>query len=154
MLLDDSNRGSEKQVITLWSAEIHGGRRYEVIHELDRATVLCSVPVEGTCTGLTGPGEGRFRRIRAWSTSDGRYLMYVSVPPKRGDNRWGQAVAASDDLSTWKTIGEIEPHGEAEANGLCRWRGHRTRRPSSLVLPAIRPRGPDDAICHATSTTA
>ena len=48
-----------------------------------------------------------------------RYLMYYSIPPGRGDDRWGQAVATSDDLSTWTTLGEIEPDGDAESNGIC-----------------------------------
>jgi len=49
----------------------------------------------------------------------GRYLTYYSVAPRPGDDRWGQAVAASDDLLSWTTVAEIEPQGSVEARGLC-----------------------------------
>lgn len=42
VVLDDSGRSAEKQIIKLWTADNYGGRRYEVVHELDRATVLRS----------------------------------------------------------------------------------------------------------------
>jgi hypothetical protein len=38
---------------------------------------------------------------------NGRYLMYFSIPPKSGDDRWGQAVATSTDLVNWKTVSEL-----------------------------------------------
>jgi beta-1,2-mannobiose phosphorylase / 1,2-beta-oligomannan phosphorylase len=150
VLIDDSNRGSEKQVIALWSAETHGGRRYKVIHELDRATVLSGVPVDGMHWADRSRGTP-LSKDPSVVHFGGRYLMYVSVPPKRGDNRWGQAVAASDDLSTWNTIGEIEPHGEAEANGLCAG-GAIVLGDRLHLFYQTYARGPDDAICHATST--
>ena len=98
VLLDDSNRGSEKQVIALWSAETHGGRRYEVVHELDRATVLRGVPVGGDLMHWADRSRGTpFSKDPSVVRFGDRYLMYVSVPSKRGDDRWGQAVAASYD---------------------------------------------------------
>lgn len=50
---------------------------------------------------------------------DDRYLMYFTIPPRKGGDRWGQAVAASDDLLNWETIAELEPQGDAEARGRC-----------------------------------
>ena len=151
MLLDDSNRGSEKQVLALWSAETHGGRRYKVIRELDRATVLCGDPVAGGVMHWADRSRGTpFSKDPSVVRFGDRYLMYVSVPPARRQPM-GQAVAASEDLSTWKTIGEIEPHGEAEANGLCAG-GAIVLGDRLHLFYQTYARGPDDAICHATST--
>jgi hypothetical protein len=33
-----------------------------------------------------------------------RYLMYFSIPPERGDDRWGQAIATSEDLLNWEPL--------------------------------------------------
>jgi len=51
----------------------------------------------------------------------GRYYMYYSIPPYRdGRENDGLAVgiARSDDLNTWKRIGEILPAGDYEKKGL------------------------------------
>ena len=80
-----------------------------------------------------------------------RYLMYFSIPPEQGDDRWGQAVAVSTDLVTWRTGAELTPTGTAEAKGLCAG--------GALVLDdrvhlfyQTYGRQERDAICHATST--
>jgi predicted GH43/DUF377 family glycosyl hydrolase len=80
-----------------------------------------------------------------------RYLMYFSVPPKQGDDRWGQAVAASEDLLTWKSIGEIEPHRDGEATGLCAG-GAIVLGDRVHLFYQTYGRGPRDSICHATSS--
>jgi predicted GH43/DUF377 family glycosyl hydrolase len=79
-----------------------------------------------------------------------RYLMYFSTPPKRGDDRWGQAVAASDDLLDWRTIGEIAPQGRAEIKGLCAGGAIVLGEEVHLFYQTYG-RGAADAICHATS---
>ncbi len=43
VLLDDTNRLQEKHIAELWSAETHGGRRYEVVRQLDRSIVFRTV---------------------------------------------------------------------------------------------------------------
>ena len=152
VLLDDSGRAHEKQIIEQWTAKTHGGRRYEVIHELDRATALRSVPVAGDTMHWADRSRGTpFSKDPSVVRFGDRYLMYFSIPPKRGDNRWGQAVAASDDLLSWKTIGEIEPHGEVEAKGLCAG-GAIVLGDRLHLFYQTYGNGPSDAICHATST--
>jgi predicted GH43/DUF377 family glycosyl hydrolase len=80
-----------------------------------------------------------------------RYLMYFSIPPERGDNRWGQAVATSEDLLNWETIAELEPNGNAEARGLCAG-GAIVLGDRVHLFYQTYGRGPRDAICHATSS--
>ncbi|GAA1426470.1 hypothetical protein GCM10009616_01090 [Microlunatus lacustris] len=82
---------------------------------------------------------------------DGRYLMYYSVAPRRGDDRWGQAVAASDDLVSWSPLGEIEPQGSLEAGGLCAG-GAIVLGDRVHLFYQTYGRGPRDTICHATSS--
>jgi hypothetical protein len=81
----------------------------------------------------------------------GRYLMYFSIPPRRGDDRWGQAVAASDNLLNWTTIAELEPQGDAEAKGLCAG-GAIILGDRVHLFYQTYGSGPRDAICHATSS--
>ena len=80
-----------------------------------------------------------------------RYLMYFSVPPKHGGDRWGQAVAASDDLLNWNSVGEIEPHRDGEAKGLCAG-GAIVLGDRVHLFYQTYGRGPRDSICHATSS--
>ncbi len=81
----------------------------------------------------------------------GRYLMYFSVPPRPGETRWGQAVAASVDLLDWQLIGEIDPQGEAEATGICAG-GAIVLGDRVHLFYQTYGRGRADAICHASST--
>ena len=166
VLLDDTNRADETQIIKLWSAQVHGGRRYEVVQQLDRATVLRGVrtPMLVRARGdqsvaVSGGDVMRWAdrsRGRPFSKDPSvvrfgdRYLMYYSIPPKHGENRWGQAVAASDDLSNWETIGEIEREGEAEAKGLCAG-GAIVLGDRVHLFYQTYGRGRSDAICHASS---
>ncbi len=80
-----------------------------------------------------------------------RYLMYFSVPPRRGEDRWGQAIAASADLSNWTTIAELEPQGEVEAKGLCAGGAIVLGNRVHLFYQTYGS-GPRDTICHATSS--
>jgi predicted GH43/DUF377 family glycosyl hydrolase len=80
----------------------------------------------------------------------GQHLMYFTMPPKTGDTRWGQAVAASPDGHTWRTVAEIGRQGEAEARGICAG--------GAIVLGGrvhlfyqTYGWGRGDAICHAVS---
>ena len=53
----------------------------------------------------------------------GRYLMYHSIPPMKGepDSGWNIGIAESKDLMNWTKVGEITPAPEAdyEKKGLC-----------------------------------
>ena len=53
----------------------------------------------------------------------GRYLMYYSIPPKKGveDSGWNIGIAESGNLTDWKKVGEITPAAGAdyEKKGLC-----------------------------------
>ncbi|HET9647781.1 MAG TPA: hypothetical protein VFP34_06070 [Microlunatus sp.] len=81
---------------------------------------------------------------------DHRYLMYFSVPPKQDDDRWGQAVAVSEDLLNWNKVGEIQPRGYAAAGGLCAGGSIILGNRVHLFFQTYG-RGPLDSICHATS---
>ena len=54
---------------------------------------------------------------------DGRYLMYYSIPPRKGDKQggWNIGIAESKNLTDWHKVGEITPAPDAEyeKNGLC-----------------------------------
>ena len=41
----------------------------------------------------------------------GRYLMYYSIPPRKGDKAggWNIGIAESHDLTLWNKVGEITP---------------------------------------------
>ena len=77
--------------------------------------------------------------------------MYFSIPPERGDDRWGQAIATSEDLLDWETIAVLEPNGDAEARGLCAG-GAIVLGDRVHLFYQTYGRGPRDAICHATSS--
>ena len=152
VLLDDSNRGSEKQVLALWSAETHGGRRYKVIRELDRATVLCGDPVAGGVMHWADRSRGTpFSKDPSVVRFGDRYLMYVSVPPKRGDNRWGRPSQRARTCRPGKRSARLNRTARLEANGLCAG-GAIVLGDRLHLFYQTYARGPDDAICHATST--
>lgn len=84
----------------------------------------------------------------------GRYLMYYSLPPYKGNpaSGWNIGIAESQDLISWNKVGEILPQRgeEYEKNGLC--------APGALVKDGkvnlfyqTYGNGPKDAICHAVS---
>lgn len=84
----------------------------------------------------------------------GRYLMYYSIPPLKGDPQsgWNIGIAESHDLIHWEKVGEITPDKGAdyEKKGLC--------APGALVRDGVvhlfyqtYGNGKKDAICHATS---
>lgn len=84
----------------------------------------------------------------------GRYLMYFSIPPKKGvaNSGWNIGIAESKDLINWTKVGEITPAPDAdyEKKGLC--------APGALVKDGkvnlfyqTYSNGPKDAICHAVS---
>jgi len=84
----------------------------------------------------------------------GRYLMYYSIPPKKGveDSGWNIGIAESHDLIQWEKVGEITPApgAEYERKGLC--------APGALVKDGkvnlfyqTYGNGAKDAICHAVS---
>ena len=83
----------------------------------------------------------------------GRYLMYHSLPPAKGDgkpNGWTAGIAESPDLVHWTKVGEVLPQHDYESNGLA--------APDAIVLDGKvhlfyqtygnRSR---NAICHAVS---
>ncbi len=79
----------------------------------------------------------------------GRYLMYYSVPGHNNQN-WSIGIAASNDLTSWKKIGNIQPAAAYEKNGLC--------APGAIVKDGkvhlfyqTYGNGKNDAICHAIS---
>jgi len=86
----------------------------------------------------------------------GKYYMYYSVPPYkdgRKNDGWSIGIARSDDLNTWKRIGEIQPAGDYEKKGLA--------APAAIVFEGkvhlfyqTYGNGKKDAICHAFSDDA
>lgn len=84
----------------------------------------------------------------------GRYLMYFSIPPLKGDKTsgWNIGIAESDDLTNWTKIGEItpEPGEEYEKNGLCA-PGALVRDGKVHLFYQTYGNGRKDAICHAVS---
>ncbi len=84
----------------------------------------------------------------------GRYLMYHSIPPMKGEpaSGWNIGIAESKDLVHWTKVGEITPAPGAdyEKKGLC--------APGALVKDGkvhlfyqTYGNGEKDAICHAVS---
>ena len=83
----------------------------------------------------------------------GTYFMYYSVPPfkdGREPKGWGIGIATSDDLISWKRIGELPPAGGCEENGRA--------APGAIVLNGkvhlfyqTYGNAKRDAICHAVS---
>ncbi len=83
----------------------------------------------------------------------GSYWLYYSLP-SFGDGRagdgWAIGIACSDDLETWRKVGEVLPAAPYECNGLC--------APGAVVLAdkvhlfyQTYGNGPKDTICHAVS---
>lgn len=80
----------------------------------------------------------------------GRYLMYYSV---RIPGRIGIGIAASDDLTVWKKIGELDPKADYEKKGVA--------APAALVHDGkvhlfyqTYGNKERDALCHAVSSDA
>lgn len=84
----------------------------------------------------------------------GGYWLYYSMSPF-GDGRpgdgWAIGIAQSDDLETWRKVGELLPVAPYEQNGLC--------APGALVWAdkvhlfyQTYGNGPKDALCHAISS--
>jgi sucrose-6-phosphate hydrolase SacC (GH32 family) len=83
----------------------------------------------------------------------GSYWLYYSLPPfedERADNGWAIGIARSDDLDTWRKVGELSPAAPYELKGFC--------APGAIVLAdkvhlfyQTYGNGPKDAICHAVS---
>ncbi len=50
----------------------------------------------------------------------GRYLMYYSIPPRKGVEGagWNIGIAESRDIAHWQRIGELTPEQECEQRGL------------------------------------
>jgi len=86
-----------------------------------------------------------------------RYLMYFSLPPfdaklapTNAPKGWSIGIAESQDLISWKKIGQLGPEQACDKNGLC--------APGAVVLEGrvhlfyqTYGNGPKDAICHAVS---
>jgi sucrose-6-phosphate hydrolase SacC (GH32 family) len=80
----------------------------------------------------------------------GKYYMYFSMPPTGQRSGWTIGVAESDDLTTWKTVGEVGGDGDYEEKGRA--------APCVVILKGkihmfyqTYGNGPRDAICHAWS---
>ena len=83
----------------------------------------------------------------------GRYLMYYSIPPRKGQEGagWNIGIAESRDLTEWKRIGELVPQQECERKGLCA-PGALVRGDTLHLFYQTYGNGRRDAICHAWST--
>jgi predicted GH43/DUF377 family glycosyl hydrolase len=85
---------------------------------------------------------------------NGRYLMYHSIPPKKGvkDSGWNIGIAESHDLLHWIKVGEITPAEGAdyEKKGLCA-PGALVRDGKVHLFYQTYGNGKSDAICHAVS---
>lgn len=85
---------------------------------------------------------------------NGRYLMYHSIPPLKGDDTsgWNIGIAESTDLLNWKKVGEITPDPDAvyEQKGLCA-PGALVRDGKVHLFYQTYGNGKNDAICHAVS---
>ena len=83
----------------------------------------------------------------------GRYLMYYSIPPRKGVEGagWNIGIAESRDLAHWQRIGELTPEQECEQRGLCA-PGALVRQDTLHLFYQTYGNGRRDAICHAWST--
>lgn len=52
---------------------------------------------------------------------EGKYYMYYSThfSDDFGKEQWGIGIAVSSDLEEWTKIGDIDPDGDLEKNGIC-----------------------------------
>lgn len=84
----------------------------------------------------------------------GRYLMYYSIPPQKGEpnSGWNIGIAESKDLTHWKKVGEITPQegAEYEKKGLCA-PGALIKNGQVNLFYQTYGNGKNDAICHAVS---
>ena len=84
----------------------------------------------------------------------GRYLMYYSIPPMKGEEKsgWNIGIAESHNLIDWNRIGEIIPDKNAdyEKNGLCP-PGALVKKGKVHLFYQTYGNGKKDAICHAVS---
>lgn len=83
----------------------------------------------------------------------GRYLMYYSLPPhadRAKGSGWSAGIAASEDLTRWRKVGEVLPEQECERKGLAAPEAHVLRGKVHLFYQTYG-NGPRDAICHAVS---
>jgi len=129
--------------------------------------IVCAVSSQDYVNKLVGPDKNIMlyadtSRGRPFSKDPdvvnfkGKYYMYYSIPPYRDGREsdgWAVGIARSDDLNTWKRIGEILPAGEYERKGLA--------APAAIVFEGkvhlfyqTYGNGPKDAICHAFSDDA
>ncbi len=83
----------------------------------------------------------------------GRYMMYYSIPPQKGqkDAGWNIGIAASEDLTHWERVGELTPSQECERKGLCA-PGALVRDDTLHLFYQTYGNRRRDAICHAWST--
>lgn len=85
---------------------------------------------------------------------NGRYLMYYSIPPMKGENDsgWNIGIAESKDLISWSKVGEITPapNADYEKKGLCA-PGALVRDGKVHLFYQTYGNGRNDAICHAVS---
>ncbi len=84
----------------------------------------------------------------------GRYLMYFSIPPRKGDKAsgWNIGIAESHNLTDWVKVGELTPApgAEYEKNGLCA-PGALVRDGKVHLFYQTYGNGRKDAVCHAVS---
>jgi predicted GH43/DUF377 family glycosyl hydrolase len=82
-----------------------------------------------------------------------RYLMYYSIPPRKGQEGagWNIGLAERHDLTNWERIGELTPEQECERKGLCA-PGALVRKDTVHLFYQTYGNGRKDAICHAWST--
>ncbi len=82
-----------------------------------------------------------------------RYLMYYSIPPRKGQEGagWNIGIAESHDLTNWDRVGELTPEQECERKGLCA-PGALVRKDTLHLFYQTYGNGRKDAICHAWST--
>jgi len=85
----------------------------------------------------------------------GAYWMYYSLPGTKAGSQgfalgWSIGVARSDDLRSWKKVGEVLPEQEVERNGICA-PGARVVGDRLHLFYQTYGNGARDAICHAVS---
>lgn len=90
----------------------------------------------------------------------GQYYLYYSLGPWVNGARppgglaadmWTIGIASSSDLTHWEKVGELLPGGDYEKKGLAA-PGARVLNGQVHLFYQTYGNGPDDAICHATSS--